>query len=283
VGLAVLILLVLGLLGAAYPRLWARLEQQTAAAREIARLYHELSLAHTQLRDLEQLKDAFLSHEFRTPLTVMQGYLELLREMEDASPDLRRSFLDKAIRACDELVLLQANIMDASRLEVDAATLHFASLGLRDLCTAVIDLFEPLLLQQQCSIEVDVAPDMLVWADELRLKQVLHNLLANALRYSPPHTPIRVTATIEQEKGMVRVSVSDRGLGIPADKQDVIFDKYVRLDRDLYGTVGGSGLGLFITRQLVEALGGTITVESSGIEGEGSTFSCTLPLANRAA
>jgi glutamate:GABA antiporter len=285
VGLSVLILLAFGLLGAAYPRLWARLEQQTAAARENARLYNELSAAHAQLRELDQLKDAFLltaSHEFRTPLTIMQGYLELLREMEDASPDMRRSFLDKACRACDELVLLQANIMDASRLEVDAAALHFAGMALLDICTAVIDLFEPLLLQQQRSIEVDIAPSLLVRADELRLKQVLHNLIANALRYSPPHTPIRVTATGEQEASLVRVSVIDRGLGIPADKQEVIFDKFVRLDRELYGTVRGSGLGLFITRQLVEAMGGTITVESSGIEGEGSTFSCTLPLAKRA-
>jgi len=275
VGLSVLILLALGLLGAAYPRLWARLEKQTAAARENARLYQEL-------RELDQLKDAFLmnaSHELRTPLTIMQGYLELLREMDDASPDVRRSFLDKACRACDELVLLQANIMEASRLEVDTATLHFASLALRDICTAVIDLFEPWILQEQRSIEVDVAPNILVWADEMRLKQVLHNLIANALHYSPQQTPIRVTATLEQEEGIVRVSVIDRGLGIPADKQEVIFDKFVRLDRDMYSTVRGSGLGLFITRQLVEAMGGTIAIESSGIKGEGSTFFFTLPLA----
>jgi glutamate:GABA antiporter len=282
VGLSILILLAIGLLGAVYPSLWTRLEQQTAAAREHARLYHELSRAHAQLRELDQLKDAFLlsaSHEFRTPLTVMQGYLELLREMEDASPDMRRSFLDKACRACDELVLLQANIMDASRLEIDVATLHFANIVLKDICTAVIDLFEPLLLQQQRSIEVAVTPDMLVRADEMRLKQVLHNLLANALHYSPPHTPIRVTATLEQEAGLVRVSIMDRGLGIPVDKQEVIFDKFVRLDRDLHSSVRGSGLGLFIARQLIEAMGGTITVESSGIQGEGSTFFFTLPLA----
>ncbi len=285
VGLSVLILLALGLLGAAYPRLWAGLEKQTAAARENARLYNELSVAHAQLRELDQLKDAFLltaSHEFRTPLTIMQGYLELLREMEDASLDTRRSFLDKASRACDELVLLQANIMDASRLEVDAATLNFANMALGDICAAVIDLFEPLLLQQQRSIEIDIAPSVLVWADEMRLKQVLHNLFANALRYSPAQMPIRVTAAGEQEAGMVRVSVIDRGLGIPADKQEVIFDKFVRLDRDMYGTVRGSGLGLFITRQLVEAMGGTITVESSGITGEGSTFLFALPMAKRA-
>jgi signal transduction histidine kinase len=283
VGLSVLILLGIGLLGAAYPRLWAHLEKQTAAARENARLYHELSVAHAQLRELDQLKDAFLltaSHEFRTPLTIMQGYLELLREMDDASPEMRRSFLDKACRACDELVLLQANIMDASRLEVDAATLHFAYVALLDICTAVIELFEPLILQEQRSIEIDIAPSIRVWTDEMRLKQVLHNLMANALRYSPPHTPIRVTAAVEQES--VRVSVIDRGLGIPVDQQEAIFDKFVRLDRDTYSTVRGSGLGLFITRQLVEAMGGTMSVESSGIQGEGSTFLFTLPLATSA-
>jgi signal transduction histidine kinase len=146
----------------------------------------------------------------------------------------------------------------------------------------VIDLFEPWILQEQRAIEIDIAKSLLVWADELRLKQVLHNLLANAMRYSPPHTPIRVTATREQPAGMVLVRVIDRGLGIPADKQEAIFDKYMRLERDLYGAVRGSGLGLFITRQLVEAMGGTITVQSSGIAGEGSTFSFTLPLAKRA-
>src|SRR5215472_9970391 len=168
VGLSVLVLLAIGLLGAAYPRLWARLEQQTAAAREIARLYNELSRANAQLRELDRLKDAFLltaSHEFRTPLTIMQGYLELLREMDGASPALRRSFLDKACRACDELVLLQANIMDASRLEVDTAALHFARLALLDVCRAVIDLFEPWILREQRSLEVDVARSILVWAD----------------------------------------------------------------------------------------------------------------------
>ncbi len=174
----------------------------------------------------------------------MQGYLELLREMDDASPDLRHALSRNACRACDELVL-QANIMDASRLKVGAATLHCASLALRDICTVVIDLFEPLLLQQQRSIEVDIAPCTLVWADEMRLKQVLHNLMANALCYSPPHTPIRVTAAREQKADMVLVRVIDRGLGIPAGKQETIFDRFVRLDRDLYGTVRGSGLGLF--------------------------------------
>ena len=77
---------------------------------------------------------------------------------------------------------------------------------------------------------------------------------------------------------MVRIKVIDHGAGIPPEKQEAIFDKFVRLERDMHGINRGSGLGLYITRQLVEAMGGTITVESSGVKDEGSTFSFTLPL-----
>ena len=281
IGTVVFVSLVIGLLGSAYPRLLSSLDEQTSAARENARLYEELRAAYIKLSELDQLKDTFLttaSHELRTPLTIMQGYLELLREMKDAGPELQRSFLDKACRACDELVLLQANVMDASRLEFDAATLHCSSIALKDICTAMVDLFEPWILQEQRSLEIDVAADMTVWADEARLKQVLHNLIANALRYSPRQTPIRIAATVEEEEHLVRICVVDRGSGIPPDKQEIIFDKFVRLERDMHGEIRGSGLGLYITRQLVEAMAGTISVKSRGVRNEGSTFSFTLPL-----
>ncbi|HLZ63253.1 MAG TPA: ATP-binding protein, partial [Ktedonosporobacter sp.] len=283
VGASTLFFLLIGLLGAAYPRLLSSLEQQTAAARENAQLYQELRIAYTRLSELDQLKDAFLttaSHELRTPLTVVQGYLEVLRETEDAPLEMRRSFLEKACRACDELVLLQANIMDASRLKIDAASLRCTDIVLKDLITAVSELFEAWIAQAQQSIKIDIDPTITALADETRLKQVLHNLLANAVRYSPPHTCIRISAAIEEEGRMARVSVSDRGPGIPSEKQAEIFDKFVRLERDLNSKVRGSGLGLYISRQLVEAMQGTISVESSGIKGEGSTFSFTLPLAD---
>ena len=282
IGTVVFVSLAIGLLGSAYPRLLSSLEEQTSAARENARLYEKLHAAYVKLSELDQLKDAFLitaSHELRTPLTIVQGYLELLREMEDASPDIRRSFIDKACRACDELVLLQANIMDASRIEFDAAKLHCSSIALKGLCAAIVDLFEPWILQEQRSLEIDVPENMTVWADEVRLRQVLHNLIANALRYSPAQTPIRISATLEEEERLARVSLIDRGSGIPPDKQEAIFDKFVRLERDMHGEVRGTGLGLYITKHLVEAMGGTISVKSGGVRNEGSTFSFTLPLA----
>src|SRR6266568_74886 len=280
VSLCALFSLVIGLIGSAYPRLLGNLNEQTAAARENARLYSELSATYAKLSEVDRLKDAFLttaSHELRTPLTIVQGYLELLGEMEDASPEIRHSFLTKARRACDELVLLQANIMDASRIEFDMATLHSTSISLKDVCTSVVDLFEPLILQEQRQIGIHVAATIQVWADEIRLKQILRNLFANALRYSPPQTPIFITAVEEPEQGIVRIKVIDRGFGVPPDKQEVIFERFVRLERDMHGTVRGSGLGLAITRQLVEAMHGTIALESSGVKGEGSTFSFTLP------
>lgn len=283
VGASTLFFLFIGLVGAAYPRLLSNLEQQTAAARENAQLYQELRAAYTRLSELDQLKDAFLttaSHELRTPLTVVQGYLEVLRETEDAPLEMRRSFLEKACRACDELVLLQANIMDASRLKVDAASLRCTRIVLKDIIAAVSELFEPWVAQAQQTIKFDIDPSIIVLADETRLKQVLHNLLANAVRYSPPHSSICIRAAIEEEAQMARISVSDRGPGIPTERQAEIFDKFVRLERDLNSKVRGSGLGLYISRQLVEVMQGTITVESSGVKGEGSTFSFTLPLVN---
>ncbi len=282
VGSAAFIFLLVGLIGSAYPRLLSSLNEQTESAHENARLYSELQSAYEKLSELDRLKDSFLttaSHELRTPLTIVQGYLELLCDMDDETtpPELRRSFLNKARRATEELVLLQANIMDASRIEFDAATLKCSSIPLKEICTAMLDLFEPLILQEHRQAELDINEQISVWADETRLKQVLRNLIANALRYSPPRTPLRITAALDDLQEQVSISVIDEGYGVPPDKQEAIFERFVRLERDMQSTVRGSGLGLSITRQLIEAMGGTIHVESSGIPGKGSTFIFTLP------
>src|SRR5215469_9435111 len=137
VGLSTIFLLGIGLIGSAYPRLLSSLNEQTAIARENARLYNELTIAYAKLNQVDQLKDAFLttaSHELRTPLTIVQGYLDLLVEMDNAPPEMRQSFLTKAQRACDELVLLQANIMDASRIKFDVETLVRCSIPLKETC-----------------------------------------------------------------------------------------------------------------------------------------------------
>jgi signal transduction histidine kinase len=279
--ISTLVVLFIGLVGSAYPRLLSSLEEQTAAARENAHLYTELRVAYARLNELDQLKDAFIrtaSHELRTPLTIVQGYLELLRLLDDADLKARHEFLDKACRACEELVVLQANIMDANRIDFDRVRLYCTPIVLKDIVKAMSELFEPLVLQNRHNLEVDVDKSIVVLADEVRLKQILHNLISNALRYSPAQTLIRIGAKRDLEERKAIVQVIDQGLGIPPNMQSMIFDRFVRLERDMHGMIRGSGLGLYITRQLVEAMGGTITVESTGIENEGSTFTFTLPL-----
>ncbi|MHB8597274.1 MAG: amino acid permease [Ktedonobacteraceae bacterium] len=280
VGASSLVCLIIGLIGSAYPRLLSSLNEQTASARENARLYEELRIAYAKLSELDSLKDAFLttaSHELRTPLTIVQGYLELLYQMEDVDPETRRTFLNKARRACDELVLLQANIMDASRVKLDVTALHYSRLLLKDVCDTICDLFEPVIIQQQRQIIINIPAALTVWADEIRLKQVLRNLFENALRYSPPQTAITIMAEVEPALNTTRISIIDRGAGIPPAKQAFIFERFARLERDMNTTTRGSGLGLAIVKQLIEAMHGAITVESSGIPSEGSTFLFTLP------
>jgi signal transduction histidine kinase len=281
VGVLVSVILLLGLGGAAYPRLLSSVQEQMAMARENARLYEDLRVAYEKLYQLDQMKDAFLStvsHELRTPLTIVQGYVELLGEMTDEhlDPETRRVFINNVRRGCDELSLLLANIMDASTLPLDTATLHCKNLLLKEVCISVLDLFEQVIAQQRRELEINIPADCVVYADEMRLKQILRNLILNALRYSPEETPLRIVATFENERTLVRTAVIDRGSGVPVEKQSAIFDRFVRLERDMHGDVRGSGLGLAICQQLVEAMQGTIMVESSGVPGEGSTFSFTL-------
>ena len=169
--------------------------------------------------------------------------------------------------------------MDASRIEFDAAALQFTTIPLKDICEMVVDLFEPLILQEQRQTRIEIDACITVRADETRLKQILRNLIANALRYSAHGTPICIEAAVDEEAETVAISVIDRGYGVPTDKQEIIFDRFVRLERDMHGTVRGSGLGLSITRQLVQAMNGSIRVESNGNLEEGSAFIFTLPLA----
>jgi len=111
-------------------------------------------------------------------------------------------------------------------------------------------------------------------ADDLRLRQVLLNLVSNALKYSSVGSPIAITADIQNEDVMLHVR--DFGLGVPTEVQQHLFERFMRLARDMNSPTRGAGLGLYISKQLIEAMGGRIWVESTGIPGEGSTFSFTL-------
>ncbi|GCF06839.1 ATP-binding protein [Dictyobacter arantiisoli] len=253
----------------------------TLQAKEIAESKYE-----EQCR-VAEVKDEFLqkvNHELRTPLTALYGYLELLLEHgEQLDTEIRTTFLQHAMQGCDELQLLVNNVLDTMSNEKDRPSPYTEQLPVRDILFEVLERFDPKSVQEH-SIYVDVPDYIVVQGNAQYLRQILRNLLANAFKYAPAHTPITVSAALN---GMVVhplhaapeicISVRDVGPGIPEDEMPLLFKQFVRLRRETSGRVGGSGLGLFLSKQFVEAMGGHIWVESAGIEGQGSCFSFTLP------
>lgn len=259
--------------------------EQASVAFTNARLYQELRIAHQQLQELDQLKDQFMitaSHELRTPLTSVQGYIELIAQYDEQLPsDQRQEFLQKARRSCDELVLLLSNVMDASRLEVEAGIRPalLEPVEVQDALHDILDLIEPQITQEQREVYLDIPPGLLVKTDPARLRQILLNISTNALKYSPANTPLMFSARqCVDSIPCVQISIADKGKGIAPEDQAHLFERFVRLERDINSPVRGSGLGLYISRRLVEALGGKIWIESSGIPGEGTTFHIQLPM-----
>ncbi len=260
-------------------------EEQASRATELAHLYKELRHAHEGLQELDKLKDQFMvtaSHELRTPLTSVQGYLELLVEYGyKTTPEQHREFLLKAQRSSEELVLLLSNVMDASRLEIDAGIrpAYLQAVNVSEVVHGVVNIIEPQIIKQQRKIELQIPTALTVQADPTRLRQVLLNLSVNAIKYSPIGSPIIFSVQPAQESARhVILSVVDKGKGVLLEDQGRLFQKFSRLERDRDSEIRGSGLGLYISRCLVEAMGGKIWIESRGIQGEGSSFNIQLLL-----
>jgi signal transduction histidine kinase len=159
--------------------------------------------------------------------------------------------------------------MDASRLEIEAGVrpAHLERVAVAEMIQSVVDLIEPQLKQERREVRFQVADSLFVRADPGRLRQVLLNISINALKYSPAGTPLLFSArrTFDSAPSVI-ISVTDRGKGIKPQDQTLLFQRFV-------------GLGLYISRRLIEAMGGKIWVESRGIPGAGSTFSIQLPVA----
>jgi signal transduction histidine kinase len=252
---------------------------------ETARLYqqanrHAVALrdAYEKLKELDKLKDQFImtaSHELRTPLTAVQGYIELLHNYnERLNTEERATFIAKAQRGCDELTLMVGNIMDSSRLEVDIQEVSLTAVPLAVSVEHVLEIMEGVMRRENRGIQLDISDTIVVEADELRLRQIILNLISNALKYSTVGSPLEISASVGSQT--VTLYIRDYGRGVPPEDQTRLFERFVRLERDMNSPVRGVGLGLAISKQLVEAMGGRIWVESSGEEGKGSVFAFSL-------
>lgn len=261
-------------------RLWGMFAGKCAAAMHNTLAALALREAYERQKELDLLKDQFImtaSHELRTPLTAVQGYIDLLGSFGDnLDPQERAAFIAKAGRGCDELALMVNNIMDVSHIQEDVGRVELSPITLASVVGSVLEMMEALALRENRRIDVQIAGDLQVMADAQRLKQIILNLLGNAFKYSPIGSPLEISASIEQQQGILRIR--DYGSGLLPEEQTLLFERFVRLERHMNSPMRGAGLGLFISRQLVEAMDGNIWVQSSGIEGEGSTFAVALKL-----
>lgn len=241
----------------------------------------QLEQANDQLAHLHRLRNQFIvnvNHELRVPLTQIDGYLELLSEYQGRLDEqTQTTFLKHARNGSQELIVMVNNLLDALRVESEVEPPQMEQMALCSVVREVCDQFPP-EGEQESRLQMEVAPCLVINADQRYLRQILRNLVSNALKYSPPRTPVSIRAQLVEQAGTSRIciNVQDAGPGIPPEERALLFQKFARLKRDVSSSVQGTGIGLYMCKQLVEAMKGEIWVESSGKEGEGSRFCFTL-------
>jgi signal transduction histidine kinase len=252
-----------------------------------------------QAERLDALKDQFITHinhELRTPIMALQGYVDYLRMVQaQLSNEERAATLERASRASAQLSALLSSFQEVQHMKGDTEPFVPTAVPVLETLDAALSQLEP-QGKTGCDREIRVTlPNGLtIWGEPGRFQQIVTNLLSNALKYSKPETPIEVTGRVmalapaggpwkpakSQRISVVEIRVRDYGLGIPPEQAPLLFNRFTRLPRDLASSVPGSGSGLYLCKALTESMGGTIRVESSGVEGEGSTFIVRLPLAS---
>jgi two-component system phosphate regulon sensor histidine kinase PhoR len=235
----------------------------------------------TALRELEQAKSDFVStvsHELRTPLTSIKAYTATLRRRDvEFDENTRQDFLQVIEEETDRLTRLVSDILDVSRIESGRLALKKRDFDLSKLVRIIIGKLQSQFSNHEIKL---ISPESIgsVCADPDKIEQVFVNLMDNAAKYSPSGGEI--TLTLEAQPRRVECSVSDSGVGVPEEHLPHIFDKFHRVDNRATREIYGTGLGLYVSKGIVEAHGGTIWAES--VLGEGSTFRFTLPLSSRA-
>ncbi len=251
------------------------------------------AMTYQELRELDRLKDEFIltaSHEFRTPLTTIEGYITLIsRHGERLEPKKIEQFADEIHQASNQLMIMIENLSNANKLSQGAINPHIVPVSVRAVTEKAIAGQAP---DAKARIQLETAADLWALADADHLLTIVSNLLGNALKYSPAPAPVRLLARRETrarlaEQGRSRaqaadaprdwivVGVRDQGEGIAKEDQDKLFQKFVRLSRSLTTSVRGTGLGLWICQGYMKAMDGDIWVVSE--LGNGALFEFSLP------
>jgi signal transduction histidine kinase len=249
---------------------------ERVARREAEQAQRLLAYQNEQLLELDTLKDEFVSsvsHELRTPLTSISGYVELM--LEEEQDEQKRSYLGIVDRNADRLLRLVADLLFSARLQGGRLELERTEVDVHRLVLHAVESARP--RAEAAGVELTVAADSVppVSGEAVRLAQLLDNLISNAVKFTPAGG--RVSVHLSARDGLVRFEVSDTGIGISEQEREQLFERFFRSQSALERQIQGTGLGLYISKAIVEAHGGRIGVQSE--DGEGTTFFVELPAA----
>lgn len=239
----------------------------------IVLVFHDI----TELIKLEQMRKDFVanvSHELRTPITSIKGFSETLLDGAKNEPEVLEHFLTIIHKESERLQALVHDLLELSRIETNKLELNYSKVMIKELMEECILLMEPKLAEKNIQTNIIEKTPCSILADYNRLKQIIVNLLTNAITYSKENS--KITITLEKEQENFSFSIEDNGIGMKEEELPRIFERFYRIDRARNRDSGGTGLGLSIVKHLVEAHHGTITVKSKW--NEGTTFTVTLPL-----
>ncbi len=230
----------------------------------------------TSDRRLERLRDAFVaavSHELRTPLTSISGFLELLADEEHDLSPAGRKYVGVIRRGNDRLRRIVEDLLLVAEVEAELLELRLAPTDLAELAAAAVEEALPVAAENGIELSLAVNGSLPLEADAARLRQVLDNLVSNALKFTPRGGSVRLTAA--NGDGSLRVEVTDTGIGVPPDELGQLFSRFYRTSSARRRAIPGTGLGLVIARAIIEGHGGTISLEAR--ERSGTRVTVTLP------
>lgn len=265
--------------------IYTTLAAQVAVALQNARLYVEQAATVTQLRELDRLKSAFLanmSHELRTPLNSILGFSDvMLEEIDGPLTEPMNNDLQLIQKNGQHLLHLINDVLDMAKIEAGRINLSPERFRVHEILDDVLSITSTLASEKNLSlfVEEDSGNDVEIFADRTRLRQVMINLINNSIKFT--ETGRIAIRAARQGAENILISVRDTGVGIPPDMLEAIFQEFAQIDTSSTRKAGGTGLGLPISRRLIELHGGRLWAESSGIPGEGSIFYVELPIEAR--
>jgi signal transduction histidine kinase len=265
--------------------IYTTLASQVGVALQNARLYVEQASTVTQLRELDRLKSSFLanmSHELRTPLNSILGFSDVILEgLDGPLTEYMHNDIQLIQKNGKHLLHLINDVLDMAKIESGRMNLHLERFKVHQILEEATSITSTLVNEKNISILIaeDSDQDLEIFADGTRLRQVMINLVNNAIKFTEKGKIVLSAKLLNNTKTLI--TVKDTGIGIPQDKLEAVFQEFTQVDASTTRKAGGTGLGLPISRRLVEMHGGRLWAESSGVNGEGTTFLVELPLEAR--